>query len=224
MLPPRFSTSSYQADGFTFEHHRQPAFAVLPQTFLMHSISVMLDGPSKVEINYGERLTRQRLTRGDVTIVPYRFSIEAAHVEACEFLQLWLKPSVIDRAAKELGFDRGVDLAPVFGVVDPLAEQTIYQLEEELTTDVRGSDYVNVLVDTLAKHLVRHYAEGAWTSNAVGGFPKYLLDRILQYIDDNRHRDPSPAEIASAVGVEPDRFSRAFKAATGKDIHHYLKK
>ena len=190
----------------------------------MHSILVMLDGPSNVEINCDGKLTRQKLTRGDVTIVPYRFSIEGARVEPCEFLQLWLKPSVIDRAARELGFDNRVELAPVVGVVDPLAEQTIHQLEEELTTGPRNSDYVNVLVDTLAKHVVTYYAKGRWTSDNTGGFPKYLLDRILQYIDDNRLRDLSPAEIASAVGVDPDRFSRAFKAATGNDIHHYLKK
>ena len=189
----------------------------------MHSISVVLDGPSKVEINCAEKLTQQRLTRGDMTIAPYQFSIEGAQVEACEFLQLWLNPSIIDRAAKELGLDEGVALVPVLGVVDPLAEQTIYQLEEELTTGPRR-DYGHVLVDTLSKHLVRYYAEGTWTRNNVGGFPKYLLDSVLAYIEDNWRPNLSPDEIANSIGVHPERFARAFKAATGKGIHHYLKK
>src|SRR5215216_6522488 len=224
MLPPIFSTSSYPAGDFTFEHYRQPAFALLPQAFLMCSILIKLDGPSNVEINCGEKLMRRQLSRGDMIIIPDRFSIEGAHVEACEFLQLCLNPSVVERSANELGLGDHVELAPVLGVVDPLAEQTIYQLEEELTSAPVGNDYINVLVDTLAKHLVRYYAEGTWTRNNVGGFPKYLLDRILEYIENNRDRGLSPQEIAAAVGVEPDRFAEAFRAAIGQSIQTYLNK
>ena len=224
MLPPIFSASSYPAGDFTFEHYRQPAFALLPQAFLMCSILIKLDGPSNVEINCGEKLTRRQLSRGDVIIIPDRFSIEGAHVEACEFLQLRLNPSVVERWAKELGLGEHVELAPVLGVVDPLAEQTIYELEEELTSNPGSNEYINVLVDTLAKHLMKYYTEGTWTRNEIGGFPKYLMDRILEYIENNRDRSLSPQEIAGAVGVEPDRFAEAFIAATGKSIQTYLKK
>jgi len=224
MLPPIFSASSYPAGDFTFEHYRQPAFALLPQGFLMCSILIKLDGPSNVEINCGEKLTRRQLSRGDLIIIPDRFSIDGTHVEACEFLQLCLNPSVVERSAKELGLDEQVKLAPVLGVVDPLAEQTIYQLEEELKSGPGSNDYINVLVDTLAKHLVKYYTESAWTRNKVGGFPKYLLDRILEYIENNRDRGLSPQEIAAAVGVEPDRFAEAFRAAIGESIQTYLNK
>jgi hypothetical protein len=224
MLPPIFSTSSFPAGNFTFEHYRQPTFALLPQSFLMCSILIKLDGPSNVEINCGDKVTRRQLSRGDVIIIPDRFSIEGAHVEACEFLQLCLNPSVVERSAKELGLGEHVELAAVLGVVDPLAEQTIYQLEEELKSGPGSNDYINVLVDTLAKHLVKFYAEGTWTRNKVGGFPNYLLDRILEYVENNRDRGLSPQEIAAAAGVDPDRFAQAFKAATGKSIQTYLNK
>jgi len=224
MLPPIFSASSYPAGDFTFEHYRQPAFALLPQAFLMCSIIIKLDGPSIVEINCGEKLTRRQLSRGDVIIIPDRFSIEGAHVEACEFLQLCLNSSLVERSATELGLDEQVKLAPVLGVVDPLAEQTIYQLEQELMSAPVSNDYINVLVDTVAKHLVRYYTEGTWTRHNVGGFPQYLLDRILEYLENNHDRSLSPQEIAGAVGVDLDRFAQAFKAATGKTIQTYLNK
>ena len=224
MPPPIFAASSYPAGDFTFEHYRQPAFALLPQAFLMCSILIKLDGPSNVEINCVGKRTRRQLSRGDVIIIPDRFSIDGAHVEACEFLQLCLKPSVVERSAKELGLGDHSELAPVLGVVDPLAEQTLYQLEEELTSAPVSNDYINVLVDTLAKHLVRYYAEGTWTRNNVGGFAPYLLDRILEYVEHNHDRSLSPQEIAGAVGVDPDRFAKAFKAATGKSIQTYLNK
>ena len=184
----------------------------------------MLDGPSNVEINCGDKVARRQLSRGDVIIIPDRFSIEGAHVEACEFLQLCLNPSLVERSAKELGLSDHVELAPVLGVVDPLAEQTIYQLEEELTLRPVRNDFINVLVDNLAKHLVKYYTESTWTRNKVGGFPKYLLDRILEYIENNRDRGLSPQEIAGAVGVDPDRFAEAFRAATRQSIETHLNK
>src|ERR1700681_2664600 len=85
-----------QGVDFIFEHHRQSSTAVLPQSFLMYSISIQLDGPSKVEVWCGAKRTRVMLRRGDMTIAPYRFSIDGAYVEPCEFLQLHLKPSVVD--------------------------------------------------------------------------------------------------------------------------------
>src|SRR5260370_1332844 len=140
MMPPMIRSRLLQRGDFIFEHHRQAGVAVLPQSFLMHSISIQVDGPSKVEVSCGEKRTRVTLRRGDMTIAPYRFSIDGAYVEPCEFLQLHLSPSVIDRAAGELG---RAAIVPVLGAVDSLAEQTIYQLEEELTSRRGTRQYVN---------------------------------------------------------------------------------
>ena len=215
-----FTSRLYEGDDFIFEHHRQSATTVLPQAFLMHSISIKLDGPSKVEVWYGDKRARVTLTRGDMIIAPYRFSIDGAYVEPCEFLQLYLKPSVVDRAAEQLG--KPAVIAPVLAAVDPLAEQTIYQLEEELTSRRGTREYVNLLIETLATHLVKYYAADAWTTKNVRGLPTYLLERTLDYINSSLDRNLSIEEIAKAVGIEPKRFGRAFKASTGKSIHSYI--
>jgi AraC family transcriptional regulator len=186
----------------------------------MYSISIQLEGPSTVEVRCGEKRTRAMLHRGDMTIVPYRFSIDGANAEPCDFLQLHLSPSVIDRAAGEVG--RPPAIVPVLGAVDPLAEQTIYQLEEELTSGRGTEEYVNLLVDTLATHLVKYYAEDTCTTKEAGGFPKYLLETTLDYIEGGLDRNLSTEEIATAVGIEPARLARAFRASTGKSIDRYL--
>jgi AraC family transcriptional regulator len=205
---------------FTFEHHRQSSITVLPQSFLMHSISIQLDGPTKVEVWCGEKRTRVTLRRGDVTIAPYRYSIDGAYVEPCEFLQLHLSPSLINRAAGEVG--RLPAIVPVLGAVDSLAEQTIYQLEEELTSRRGTGEYVNLLIETLATHLVKYYAEESCSTKEAGGFPKYLLETTLDYLNQGLDRKLSTAEIARAVGIESARLARAFRASTGKSIHRYL--
>ncbi len=219
-MPPMTGNRLLQRVGFIFEHHRQSSIAVLPQSFLMHSISIQLDGPSKFEVWCGEKRTRVTLRRGDMTIAPYRFSIDGAHVEPCEFLQLHLSPSVIDRAANEVG--RRPAIVPVLGAVDSLAEQTIYQLEEELTSGRGAREYVNLLIETLATHLVKYYAEESCSIKAAGGFPKYLLETTLDYINRSLDRNLSTEEISRAVGIEPSRLARAFRASTGKSIHRYL--
>lgn len=216
----RIGNRLLQGIDFIFEHHRQSSLAVLPQSFLMHSISIQLDGPSKVEVWCGEKRTRVTLRRGDMTIAPYRFSIDGAYVEPCEFLQLHLSPSVIDRVVSEVG--RAPAIVPVLGAVDSLAEQTIYQLEEELTSRRGTGKYVNLLIETLATHLVKYYAEETCTAKEVGGFPKYLLETTLDYINRGLDRNLSTEEIARAVGIEPARLARAFRASTGKSIHRYL--
>jgi AraC family transcriptional regulator len=155
-----------------------------------------------------------------MTIAPYRCSIDGAHVEPCEFLQLHLNPSVIDRVAGEVG--RPPAIIPVLGAVDSLAEQTIYQLEEELTTGRGAREYVNLLIETLATHLVKYYAEKTCTVKEVGGFPKYLLETTRDYINRSLDRNLSTEEIARAVGIEPARLARAFRASTGKSIRRYL--
>ena len=219
-MPPMITSKLLQPVDFIFEHHRQSSIAVSPQSFLMHSISIQLDGPAKVEVSCGEKRTRVTLRRGDMTIAPYRFSIHGAYVEPCEFLQLHLSPSVIDRAASEAG--RTPAIVPVLGAVDPLAEQTIYQLEEELTSRRGTGEYVNLLIETLAMHLVKYYAVETCTTKEAGGFPKYLLETTLDYINRNVNRNLSIEEIALAIGIEPARLARAFRASTGKSIQRYL--
>ncbi len=219
-MPPMIGSRLLQRGDFMFEHHRQSCVAVLPQSFLMHSISIQLDGPSKVEVSCGEKRIRVTLRRGDMTIAPYRSSIDGAYVEPCEFLQLHLSPSVIDRAASRVG--RSPAIVPVLGAVDSLAEQTIYQLEEELTSRRGTGEYVNLLIETLATHLVTYYAEETCTTKEVGGFPKYLLETTLDYINRGLDRNLSTEEIARAVGIEPARLARAFRASTGESIHRYL--
>jgi AraC family transcriptional regulator len=220
MMSRMIGSRFLQGVDFIFEHHRQSSSAVLPQSFLMHSISIQLDGSSKVEVWCGEKRTRVTLRRGDMIIAPYRFSIDGAYVEPCEFLQLHLSPSVIDRAAGEVG--RPPAIVPVLGAVDSLAEQTIYQLEEELTGRRDAREYVNLLIETLATHLVKYYAENTCTAKEVGGFPRYLLETTLDYINRGLDRNLSTEEIARAVGIEPARLGRAFRASTGKSIHRYL--
>ncbi len=215
-----FLTSLYECPDFTFEHCRQSAIVIPPQSFLLYSISIMVDGPAQLEVRCDEEHTRTILRRGDMIVAPYRLSIAGGQVGPCEFLQLHLKPSLIDRAAEELGSE--ATIVPVLGAVDPLAEQTVYQLDEALVRPEETREYSRMLVETLARHLVMNYSANAWPKECAGGFPKYLLRRTLDCANQNLDREVSIEEIARMVGVEADRFAHAFRASTGKSWQRYV--
>ena len=219
MLPPLFSVMS---DEWILEHHRQPAHELPPQTFLMYSISVVLDGPSNIEVRLGGKTYRQSCTRVDVSVAPHRFSIEGARAEPCEFIQVHLRPSFVERVAGEAHIER-VEIVPCLGVLDPLAAQTINGLLEELTGGTGDPAYVDGLVKALAVHLIRYYSVTAQNEGCrVGGLPTYLLMRVQDYINGSLDRRLSRADVAQALGLEPSRLAHAFRATTGKGLLQYV--
>jgi AraC family transcriptional regulator len=188
----------------------------------MYGISVKLDGPSSAEFKWGGKTYCQSFTRGDVSVAPCGFSIEGAYAEACEFIHVHLRPSVIERATGGDNADR-VEIVPCLGVVDPLAAQTAISLLEELTDGAGDPFYVDALVNTLAGHIVRYYSATAQNGQSrIDGLPNYLLNSALKYINDCIDRSLSQAEIAQAVGIDPSRFERAFRATTGKGLYQYV--
>jgi AraC family transcriptional regulator len=219
MLPPLFSVMS---DEWILEHHRQPAYELPPQSFLMYSISVMLDGPSNIEVKLGGKTYRQSCTLGDVSIAPYRFSMEGALADPCEFIQVHLRPSFVERVAGDANTER-VEIVPCLGVLDPLAAQTVNGLLDELTGGASDPAYVDALVKTLAAHLIRYYSATAQNEGCrVGGLPNYLLRRVQDYINSSLDRRLSRADVARALGVDPSRLAHAFRATTGKGLFQYV--
>ena len=207
-------------DEFSFERVQLSALSILPQCFLQHSISILVDASAEIEIKLGEYCTSVILWRGDMIIAPYRFSIDGGNASRSEFLRVDLNPRLVERIAAELGSN--AEIAPVLGAVDPLAEQTVYELDEAVVDTHISREYLQLLIETLARHLVVNYSISAWPKGRVGGFPKYLLRRTLEHIDRTVDENPSTDQIARVVGIDAQRFARGFRASTGKSFYEYV--
>ena len=179
-----------------------------------------MDTSAEIEIKLGEYCAPVTLWRGDMIVAPYRFPIDGGTASRSEFLRVHLNPPLVERVAAELGST--AQIAPVLGAVDPLAEQTVYQLDEAVVDPHVSREYLQLLIETLARHLVVNYSISAWPKGRVGGFPKYLLRRTLEYIDRTVDENPSTDEIARVVGIDADRFARGFRASTGKSLSEYV--
>ena len=224
ILPPEFTSAGAGPEGCVLEHHRQPAFAVPPLSCTSYCVAVALGASFEAEITQDGASRRHRFAPGDVIILPYGFSLDGAHVEACEFLSLRLHPSVVERAAGDIPGGGRPEIAPRIGAADPLAARMLGDLLRELKAGARGDgSYAEALVAALCLHLVRHYSAAPQaTLGREGGLPAYVLSAVVAFIDDSLERNLSVAVVARAAGLSPPRFGRAFKAATGKGVRQYV--
>jgi len=222
ILPPEFTSAGAGPEGCVLEHHRQPAFAVPPLSCTSYCVAVALGAPFEAEITQDGASRRYRFAPGDVIVLPYGFSLDGAHIGACEFLSLRLHPSVVERAAGDIPGGGRPEIAPRIGAADPLAARMLSDLLRELKAGAGGS-YAEALVAALCLHLVRHYSAAPQAARGrEGGLPDYVLSGATAFIEDSLGRDLSVAEVARAAGVSPARFGRAFKAATGKAVRQYV--
>lgn len=65
-------------------------------------------------------------------------------------------------------------------------------------------------------------AKGVERRAAVGTLPEELLRRVFAYIERNLDSKLKWDELAAAVGLDPFRFARGFKRATGTTPHRYI--
>jgi len=223
ILPPEFTSAGAGPEGCVLEHHRQPAFAVPALSCTSYCVAVALKAPFEAEVTQDGTSRRYRFAPGDVIVLPYGFSLDGAHVGACEFLSLRLHHSVVERAARDIPGGGRPEIAPRIGAADPLAARMLSDLLRELKAGAGGGPYAESLVAALCLHLVRHYSAAPQTARGrEGGLPDYVLSGATAFIEDSLGRDLSVAEVARAAGVSPARFGRAFKATTGKAVRQYV--
>lgn len=108
---------------------------------------------------------------------------------------------------------------------DPLVDQLAPVLVEALAmpeAEVNGLLNEHLLLG-LGAHFVRRY--GGVTSGhrpARGGLAAWQERQALDMLDDASGRPASIREIAQALGLSPDHFTRAFRASTGQTPQAWL--
>ena len=104
-------------------------------------------------------------------------------------------------------------------------------LAEEAMRGARGNNlYVNSLANTLAVHLLRHYAK--WRDKNADAERRTAFERTLDapepvrraivYIRENHTRDIGVQQIAEAAGTTPFQLARMFDERLGTAPYQYL--
>ena len=132
-----------------------------------------------------------------------------------------LSPSLVERAAAGMGFDRNrLSLASKVHLRDPQLEHLAWALLAELETDEPSTRlYADSLGLALAAHVLRCYA----SASARRGTPhERRLEVAMKYIHDQPARELTVAQLASVANLSPSHFKVLFKQSTGFSVHQFV--
>lgn len=194
-----------------------------------HVLSLQLSGTSSVERRLlcdGARAMRALAQPGSIHLTPAGCGTEWRGSGDAEILDLSLPRAFFSRVAREsFGHDSaGAKLTPRLSIRDRLIEQVGGHLLNELEDPGPGGQlYVESLANTLAVHLLRHYAFDVKVEANVGhALPARMLRRVVEYIDAHLDQRLTLEQMARQTGYSAFHFSRLFKQATRRSPHQYV--
>jgi AraC family transcriptional regulator len=167
------------------------------------------------------RLHRFVYTRGDVDILPAGESDYWEPAETSSSLIVRLSPSLLGRAAEEMGLDPDrVGLEPRHQLRDPQIEHIAWALDAERRAGHPGGLlYAESLGLALSVHLLGRYEAPLRLPR---GLSKPQLRRVTDYVEEHLAEDLSLARLAEVAGISASHLKAQFKRSTGLPVHEYV--
>lgn len=195
-----------------FRRHRQ-----------VHAVSLTLRG--------GTDFTRTRITgcpiyegqdrSGCLSLLPAGVENLAWYRNAnADFITLLIDPDFVRPCA--LGVGAGA-LQPFTNRRDLLLESVLRSLASEMQ-DAAGAVpclYAEHAAGLVMSHLIRS-TRRARPRRSKGGLSQAKLRLVLEFTEDNLHRDISLSDLGALIGMGADAFARNFKASLGVPPHRYV--
>ena len=190
-----------------------------------HFISVHLGGPKQLSRRgEGASLVREA-TNGSHSVVPAGAAFQWNTRGPVDFAHIYISPSVLDRVVIE-AFDRDpskVALQEDLAADDDLVRCIVKALLDELVHAEEQRSYLEELVQLLLCHVLRLHSDARSPGHhAKHALAPARLKRALDFIESHLEAPIGVSEIATASGVSPYHFSRAFRQATGTPPYAYL--
>ncbi len=205
----------------------------VPPLLKHHAIIYLNRLPLDLTQRLDGQLCKQRVHRGEITIVPEGRAWEWGFKGETEsdMLPLCLENAFLREVARSVEVDPdGVEIVPLLGVRDLRIERIGLSLKEEVEAEglLGGRLYAESLAAALAITLIRDHsslgraAAKKTAREHTGGLSRRALKEAIDYIGDNLEKDLTLAEISGAAHMSPYHFSRLFKESTGLTPHRYV--
>lgn len=182
-----------------------------------HRVKIHAGGPVRGSCQ------RQRFvyTRGDIDIFPAGLSDFWHEEDAGTSVVLQLSPSLLRRAAEDMGLDLGrAGLEPRHHFRDRQIEHIAWALDAEREAGYpSGLLYTESMGMALAVHLLGRFEAPV---RLHGGLWKPRLRRVTAYIEDHLDQDLSIARLASVAEVSASHLKTSFRQSTGLPVHQYV--
>jgi AraC family transcriptional regulator len=198
------------------------------QPFLVPAVSeplivwVMSGSATVEERDLGGEWTANRVCVGDFFLTrspaPYEMRWQASGDQPFQVMHLYVSIPLFEKIGRELlgKVDGNVTLKDVSGARDTTLSHILSLLYGELAAENSGSTlFVEGLAQSLAVHLVRHYAITDTEARAQNALPGSKLRRAIAFMVARLDQPFDLNNLASEVGMSAFHFSRLFKKSTG---------
>ncbi|GGB30673.1 AraC family transcriptional regulator [Tistrella bauzanensis] len=157
---------------------------------------------------------------------PYEMRWQAEADQSFQVMHLYVSVPLFEKVAREMpGRASGIiALKDVSGGRDSTISHILSLLYRELIADNAGGSrlFVDGLAQSLAVHLLRHYAVVDTPARPRNALPGAKLRRAVAVMADRLDRPFDLDGLAHEVGMSAFHFSRLFKTATGLPPSRYF--
>jgi AraC family transcriptional regulator len=135
-----------------------------------------------------------------------------------------IEEPLLSRASTELEMRGELSFQNRWIFEDKQLRLLLMEIEREMEENwIMGPLYGDLLGMSLSLALVKKYGHVALPrQHAQGGLSRARLLRVLDYINDNSHRDVRLSELAEVAETSRFHFARLFRECMGVPPHQYL--
>jgi AraC family transcriptional regulator len=211
------------------EQHRFPSFELADVMFKRHVVIINIGHSITYEFKKEGRFQPFFKARGAISFFPSdqpfscRLKVERGVLGNVLFLAL--DPAFMSRVAEGLELDaERIELVEQRRGTDPTLHHVALALQAGVQSGAALDRlYGEALSTALAVYLLREYgAAVVGPKRQYGGLPREKLVRAVEYIQDQLDTDLTVSEIAQAVGLSPNHFTKLFKESTGQSPYQYV--
>lgn len=212
-------------NGICLHYYHYPPDEFPTVCFKQHILVIHTEVPpsTQVEQTIDGCFQSAQFSAGDIIIVPAGISYRARWDTEHSFIILGLEPTLLAHHALETIEQDDVELVPYFLKHDPFIHGVGLAFKTELESNgLGGRFYTDSLITALLAYLLRNYSTHKPNLRELkGGFSKYKLKQVMDYINDHLAEDVSLEAIATQVGMSQSHFFSLFRQSTGLSPHQY---
>jgi AraC family transcriptional regulator len=225
LFPGASLTSSVRPPlgGPLVEAHELDAAEFPEHIHSTYCLAMHLCGPVEQEWWCGGRNGKQSYRTGSMCLVARGTQHRTYSSSPSRQLVLSIEESDLLRAARDMGKTRVTVLGRLC-----FEDRQIYLLMSEFQREMEsgwetGALYLEHLGLSLSIALIQKFSDCRVALPVLkGGMTRVRLQRVLEYLAENQHRDLSLTDLAEVADLSPFHFARLFRSEMGMTPHRYL--
>lgn len=221
---PQLSSAAAHWSGVAVDYYTVPACILPRHEHVETLLHVVLEGSGQCEVFTRGKTIKLGANPGTIFICPRGTNDESRWSGPTHRVAAALHPRLLANALDETAHEREIELIEHWNLTDPNIIAVLFAMRTDLEAgSPAGKMYGESLANALAVYLLKRYAVKTHVPTVYrGGLPRYRLQRVIDYIDENLSGDLTLAQLAAVSGMSPHYFAELFRQSTGRAPHQYV--